>query len=129
MLGLDEHRRYDLWFGEWQLASVTRTGGDFPNLWGEFQLKEGIREDDRIRHVVDYIDFSIRTAPLVHADQQDDAWYAEEDDFSDLIESNQWFLVDEKGQREPILIPIFIPNGKLDGVGALSKSAGGKSFL
>jgi hypothetical protein len=104
---MEVHIKYDLCFGESRLASVTRTGADFPNLWGEFRLKESIREDDRLRHVVDYIDYSIRTAPLAEADQQDDARNAEEEKFIDLIDSNQWFLVDEKGQREPILIPIF----------------------
>ena len=104
---MEAHINYDLCFGESRLASVTRTGSDFPNLWGEYQLKEGIREDDRLRHVVDYIESSIRTAQLAEADQQNEALYAWEENFIDLIESNQWFLVDEKGQREPILIPIF----------------------
>ena len=99
--------KYDLWFGESKLASVTRTGADFPSLWGEYQLEEGIREDDRLRHVVEYIDYSIRTAPLFEAARPHVPRVDEEDNFIDLIESKQWFLLDEKGEREPILIPIF----------------------
>jgi hypothetical protein len=59
-----------------------------------------------------YIDFSVRVSPLREQAQFDDAALAEEESFTDLIESPDWSLVEIATQeRNPILVPVFFSDG------------------
>ncbi|MBW1863885.1 MAG: hypothetical protein JRJ02_16215, partial [Deltaproteobacteria bacterium] len=61
----------------------------------------------QLSHLLSYIDYSIRMWPLIEADRTDEIDYKEEAQFTYLIESGKWWLVDQNEEKIGILIPVF----------------------
>jgi len=102
-----------LFFGDVELGEVTRENGDFPNCFGRFRpsLKQdmpAIREE-----IQRYIDYSIEADRLAQHDPTEcDCFTAtNEHKFLQLIDSDDWYLVDEQGKRSRILVPNFGTEG------------------
>ena len=112
-VGRLEALQYTLLFGRRVIATVEERDADFPAIWGSFELDPGLRDDPSLRRVVDYIEFSIRTWPLIDAGRTEET-YEEESQFQDLIDSSDWWLADQDGQLLPILIPVFETNGRIN---------------
>ncbi|NUQ65920.1 MAG: hypothetical protein HUU20_25945 [Pirellulales bacterium] len=104
---------YTLEFRGVSLGIVTRKDSDFPNLWGSFTplLADDHPEiRDRIEH---YRQYSVDADRLMEtAFSQWEASVNENDsEFLDLMECDDWFLVDPSGNKHGILIPIFTQEG------------------
>ena len=94
---------------ETEIARVEAEGGDFPTFFGRFTLCENIPAN-----TMSYVDFCERTWPLIEDGKFTDEYYEEEALYIDLIENNEWWLENEKGQKEPILIPVFCTNREVN---------------
>lgn len=107
---------YRLFFGEVELGEVTEEDGDFPSVFGRFTPVDRGDHPDVRRRVHEYAVYSIEADRLAQDEDDPEAYdrFAEEHEpeFMDLIESEDWFLVNEAGDRIPILIPVFsVDNG------------------
>jgi hypothetical protein len=104
-------KTYTLFYDTLQLGSVTQSGFDFPNCTGEFVSKL----QDENNHVAAYIAFSIQSDKLLQ--QSEKEWQLfiakEEEQFTDLIESDKWHMIDERGELTNILIPLFYEDGQV----------------
>lgn len=100
--------RYKLVFGGVHLGDVTQVDADFPNLFGIFQPANASDHPEVRRRIDEYVGYSVEADRLTDEPGKYDA-YAEENEarFLDLIESEDWWMEDERGQRSPTLIPNF----------------------
>jgi hypothetical protein len=105
--------RFTLLFGEWELGSVHEDDADFPTFFGNYELSPELANVPQLRHLLDYVAFSIKRWPLIEADRLDEAIGREEEQFIDLVESEAWALRDEAGALTPILIPNFGTAGQI----------------
>ena len=103
--------RYQLFYRQHLVATVEETNSGFPGCFGHYRL-EPIADGPELAHVRAYIEFCVRVSPLREQDRFDDPALAEEESFTDLIDSPDWSLVETKTQqRVPILIPMFFADG------------------
>jgi hypothetical protein len=101
--------RYTLFFGTVRLGEVMELDADFPNLSGSYLPHE---EDDfpdtraRIRRLWD-LSIAWHDASMKQDEAETDRLAKEEEDYLDLIESDNWYLQDQAGKRTHILVPTF----------------------
>jgi hypothetical protein len=108
--------RFDLYFGSLKVGVVTQSDSDFPNLWGNIAYDPSLRvpQSAEIAHFVRFVVLNQESTRLLDMEHEQDtsreqgAVGAElEAYYKDYIESEQWYLIDEHGQRLPILCPIL----------------------
>ena len=109
------NERYLLFYQDLELGEVTEEDADFPGASGTIRLNEK-RDNAPLRNKIQqYIEYSIAESEFVEekmsAEQQTrhkehSLRYSNGKIFLDLIESDDWFLVNER-ERRPILIPVF----------------------
>jgi hypothetical protein len=104
-------RRFTLLYRELEIGEVTELGADFPSFAGTW-VPSSRRDHPRLRkHVQDYIEFSEQADALLEDGDVTPAWEAftgqREQAFQDLIDSDEWALVDAQGVRHALLVPIF----------------------
>jgi len=104
---VDERMKYQLIYINHVIAEVTAEDSDFPTYFGKYTLSSGLDQLAAISHVLSYIEYSVRVWPLIEEDRGDEIDYEEENQFIDLIESGDWWLLDENGEKTGILIPVF----------------------
>lgn len=107
---------YGLYYQHHKIATIVQDSGDFLTCFGSYRL-ESLPNDDRLTHVRNYIEYSVRVWPLIEADEFDDneEAMAQEEAFIDLIEGGDWLLVNSQTQESsPILIPVFCPNNEIN---------------
>lgn len=114
---------YTLLYAGEPLGTIVEDDADFPTLFGTYELDPIARERAGLAHVLEYIDWSVRTWPLVEQDRVDEL-AAEEEQFAALIESEQWALRAADGRELPILIPAFCTEGRVNWRYALRGPAG-----
>jgi hypothetical protein len=103
---------YQLFFGDIEIATVIETGADFPNLWGTYILTLGDRSTPEIQKITKYIEYSIASSRIGEASdygqESIDFDAANEDRFLDLIESDDWYFIEDgTGSKYYLLIPLF----------------------
>jgi hypothetical protein len=120
-------QRYDLYYADRRLGVVTQVDSDFPNLWGTIVYDAAIAhpQSDAEKRMARFVELSIESMRLL---MSDDAAYDDDEvsevelnpvdaelerDFLDLVETNNWRLIDAEGQVEPILCPAFHPNDEI----------------
>ncbi len=98
-----------LFFGDAWLGEVEPVDADFPNLFGTFRPSDATDHPEIRRRIGEYAAYSIAADALMGTDP--DAWEAfvaeHEAAFLDLIESPDWWLEDDRGERSAILVPLF----------------------
>ncbi len=103
--------RYHLFYKQRLIATVEETNSEFPGFFGHYRL-EPFADVGELAHVRAWIDFCIRVSPLWEQERFDDRALAEEESYTDLIESYDWSLFEPETQRRtPILIPTFFDDG------------------
>lgn len=104
---------YTLFYKKIALAKVTCNDTDFFNNWGKYELNEDVIQIHS--HLRDYIHFSMAASKLMEEDETkwDEFCSLEEPKYLDLIDSEDWTLVDSKGESNPIVIPGFCVNDEL----------------
>jgi hypothetical protein len=99
--------KYHLHYKESVIATVEDVEADFPTFFGHYELAPTV-STPALAHIQAYIDYSVRVWPLIEQDRCDEIDLAEEQAFTDLIESSDWILVEAvTANRIPILIPVF----------------------
>lgn len=107
--------RSELYYGNILIGSITNTKSDFPNLCGHFNLL--LKPIDIISsQITEYIKFSsellefyLNTSDI---DQKTEGILLEKENlYKNLIDSNDWKLVDLNGEETKILIPTFDKEG------------------
>jgi hypothetical protein len=103
---------YRLFFGEIEVATVIEAGADFPNVWGTYSLALGDRSNPEIQKIAKYIEYSIASSRIGeesdYGQESIDFDTANEAQFLDLIESDDWYFIeDETGEKHYLLIPMF----------------------
>lgn len=106
--------KYQVYFQHYLIASVEQDDSDFPTYFGRYQLAPAV-DGPELAHVRDYIDYSVSVWPLIDQNRYDHAAMAGEEPYMDLIESNDWSLVEsETHRRTLIMIPVFCSNYELN---------------
>lgn len=102
-------KKYDLFFQDIMIGKTTVKEYDFPSCFGEFELTNMNLPE----HINDYISYSIEAQKLMEHDESEWEKFMEANEYkyADLIESEDWYLIDEQGKKEEILVPIFEENG------------------
>ena len=113
--------RYELYFREIKIGVVSDVESDFPNLWGTIAYDESLTqpttdERKRLARFVELNRESIRLVDIEH--EQDvtselDAINKHLESYYDFIETDDWILVSDNGERIPILCPIFRHDGEI----------------
>jgi hypothetical protein len=104
---VDERMNYQLLYKDHVIADVTAEDSDFPSFFGKYTLSPELDHIGAMTHVLSYIDYSVRVWPLIEEDRTDEIDYEVENKFIDLIDSEDWWLLDENGEKTGILIPVF----------------------
>lgn len=107
---------YTLVLGDLEIGTVHQADADFPNVWGTFSPTPRIDRPEIREHVNHYIAYSREADRLMEEDGSAGGRYdafvtQNERQFLDLIECDDWHLVDPSGKRHPILVPIFGVDG------------------
>lgn len=105
---------WTLFFGEVEVAEVSLIDSEFMAVFGSCRITVNREASDLQRHIGRFIDFSIESSRLTGTgDTPGELVSAHEDQFTDLIESEDWFLVGENGKPEAILIPNFVNDNEI----------------
>ncbi|MFW9995564.1 MAG: hypothetical protein ACFFD4_26235 [Candidatus Odinarchaeota archaeon] len=110
---------YDLYWNETGVGRIEHVDSDFPNLWGVFKLDAELKESDHVlaKRLLAFIDLSIEDSKLLEVEHEKDVSREREeinrklDAFIDLIETDDWYLIDQRRGILPILSPAFFSDG------------------
>ena len=109
MMNQPESQRYQLFYNELLVGEVIELYREFPSLWGRYRLYSFNEPNELIKRIQSYVEYSIEADRIAQEDE--DTWHEfagqRESQFQELIDSGDWFLVDEEGNRHNILVPIF----------------------
>ncbi len=112
-MALSGKRAYALFYRGVNLGRVASSGRDLPTSAG-ILIPDTADDQPEIRHrVKDYVQFRIEEDRLARDSPHSLEEFLEltEPGFSDLINSNEWELVDEQGAHLGILAPAFSADG------------------
>jgi hypothetical protein len=117
-----DSERYDLHFGSLKVGVVTTSDSDFPNLWGTVTFDPALSkpqapEAARFARFVALNQESMRLVDTEHArdNSREQAVVNAElaAGYMGYVESEEWRLVDARGQELSILCPIFREAGEI----------------
>jgi hypothetical protein len=74
------------------ICTVVEEDGNFPKMFGRYEVLAAVANVPELRHVMDYVAFSVRVEPLYQDDRVDEVSSEEEGQFADLIEADGWML-------------------------------------
>jgi len=104
--------KYDLFYKEIRLGSITRKGSDFPSLFGQYSLLPFLKLEPSLLN--QYITYSIQANQMM---ENQSKWIEfiekEEHKYAELIDSEDWKLIDKDGKSHKTLIPIFCENNEI----------------
>src|SRR5438874_6916473 len=103
---------YKLFFGDVEIGTIRQEDCDFPNVWGGFEPSSARDHPDIRERIRRYMEYSREADRLMLQDDKPGSeWdrFASQNEaqFLDLIECDEWWLIDAAGKRHPILIPNF----------------------
>lgn len=94
---------------------------DFLNLWGSFKvnIQTFAPASGEVKRLKEYIELSIRESELAERDHLEDlteqyiSLEREVEPYLDILESEEWVLIDEGGNNLKILSPSFKPDNSI----------------
>ncbi len=110
-----DRERYDLFYGSLRVGTVIRRDADFPNLWGSILYDASLSEppSPEVARLAKFIALGQKSIQLLNMwdgrgpSPELDAVNAEmESTCLDFVDSEEWYLVDGRGHRSPILCPV-----------------------
>lgn len=108
--------RYVLFFGDHELGTVEPIEADFPNSAGKLTLAREAWEGSTGGRLREYFDHCLE-ADQIFLEEGEEPWQdfiaEREPDLADVIDSEDWRLVQEDGASEPITVPLFYLDGTL----------------
>lgn len=104
---------YQLFFDDHQIGTITKKDEDFLNLFGTYDLLASTEKAHPF--IFQYIQYSIQASMLMGEDEKkwEEFMEKEESKYMDLIETENWHLIDENGKTHKILVPIFHYNNEI----------------
>jgi hypothetical protein len=107
---------YRLCFEEYDLGKIVEEGADFPSRFGRW-IPDLDYSSEVAKRIREYVNYSVKSGQLFDATNGGPEWEefiaTHEPKFEDLIESNQWHLIEPDGTRIGILVPNFLPDDKV----------------
>jgi hypothetical protein len=103
--------KFRLFYKDIEIAILKLLDSDFPNLYGHYEMSRDFDcTSPKHKLLNDYIDFSIRSNELLDEDEAQYEAYLKknENQFMDLIESEEWYLINEDKERRSILAANFL---------------------
>lgn len=105
--------KYKLLYKNLEVGSVEQLNADFPNLFGKYELNDSFLTNEIL--VKNYIQYSIQAYILMNQDEE--KWIEfiglEESKYEELIDSEDWKLIDEKNEVHKIMIPNFCDQNQI----------------
>jgi|WetSurMetagenome_2_1015567.scaffolds.fasta_scaffold1570362_1 hypothetical protein len=100
--------KYKLFYDNILIGNIIQSDENFPNLYGKFEIDNRNLPD----YLIDYLNYSNKCSELFEEDEKKWLKYIDKNEskYNDLIESNKWYLTDESGKINKILIPIIGKN-------------------
>ena len=110
-------KKFELYWSDLNIGSIVETNWDMRSS-GDISFKfDYLAEPSENKHLADYIKFSIQDSILLGEGVEDDdlisAQAEEEKKFLDLINTTDWYLINDKGEKKIILCPIFHENDEI----------------
>jgi hypothetical protein len=105
-------KKFELYWKDLHIGAIVETNWDMRSS-GDISFKfDYLADPSENKHLADYIKFSIKYSILLgEGVEEDDMYLAEQEEetkFLDLIiNTTDWFIVNEKGEKKIILCPIF----------------------
>lgn len=99
-----------LFYKETEIASVNFEEFDFPNSFGTFSLNESLDwSTSENSHLSNFIAHSVKFNQLLDISEAEAIKLIEQEEgqFQDLIDSDEWYMLNEAGKRTAIMIPNF----------------------
>ena len=99
--------KYTLTYQKITVGTIEQNAADFPNLWGTYQLD--LNAVNLVPMLKAFIDYSVRAYELMETDQELWVKSIEEEEwkYQDIIDSEEWELIDDQKQLHGILVPNF----------------------
>jgi hypothetical protein len=103
-------KKFELYWKDLNIGSIVKTNWDMRSS-GDILFKfDYLAEPSENKHLADYIKFSIKYSILLDEgiEEADMNLEEEETKFLDLIiDTTDWYIINEKGEKKIILCPIF----------------------
>jgi hypothetical protein len=103
--------KFRLFYRDIEIATIKLLDSDFPNQFGHYEMNRDLDwTKPKYKFLNDYIDFSIKCNELLDGDEVQYEAYLNKNanQFTDMIESEEWYLIDEFQERRSILAPNFL---------------------
>ncbi|MDQ6530837.1 hypothetical protein [Flavobacterium sp. LHD-85] len=103
-------KKFELYWRDLNIGSIVKTYfdmRDFGIITYKFDYLAEIPEN---KHLADFIKHSIQVSILIEEGDEeanDKMAEIEEREFLDLIDTTDWYLINEKGEKKIILCPMF----------------------
>ena len=107
------YRRESLFYGRWRVGEVLTPADELTPHGRAYVPDPALRSTPELAEVVSYIDFSIASLPAADKGHGDEIALEWQRRFGDLLDSNDWRLVDEDGKRTPIHPPRFFSERRI----------------
>ena len=113
--------KYHLFLGELKIGKVVERDADFPNLWGRIEYETPLISPmtDEQKRLAEFLDLDRRSMALIEVEHERDVTEELEslcvqmEPYQDLIDSEDWRLIDEAGKIHPILCPTLGQSGEI----------------
>ena len=114
---MTERKKYKLVYKNYEIGIVTELSSEWPRPSGTIELNDALKElNEETKSLFDYFDYSIKASELLENNPEEDYnKHVEENEFKylNLIDSKEWFMLDQSGKRNNIVIPIFSENNEI----------------
>lgn len=112
---------YELFFEDVLIGKIKYEANDFPNLFGDiaFSSEYLTSNSSKVRRIRDYLNLQAQSVELVEVENEKDVekelneMNAKLDQYMDMVETNGWCLISDKGEQLPILSPIIRTDGEV----------------
>jgi hypothetical protein len=114
---MTEQKKYTLIYKSYELGIVTELSSEWPRPSGTIELDATIeRLNEETKSLFDYFDYSVKASALLeNAPYEEYNRFCQENEskYLTLIDSKDWFLLDQSGKRNNIVIPILSENKEI----------------
>ena len=113
--------QYVLYLGAMKIGHVVHLDSDFPSLWGTITYPDSVanpktEEEIRFSRFLKLEQEDIRLIDVEHKEdvtKERSAIEAQMQEYLDYIETDDWYLIDETGNKHAILCPVLRHDGEI----------------
>jgi hypothetical protein len=101
---------YDFYFANIKIATIKNAVEEFLNCHGSYILEDDFVNLHSGNDLHAFVESQINNPPPIEASKLEEFDQSEDDRYIHFIDSNDWLLIDQDGEKIPILVPIFNSN-------------------